>query len=144
LVTKMSRLSSPTMLSKCSIYLTLQRRNSLWLCLEKKDCWGWKCCWEGGIQPVYKIPSFDTSYKPRLLGTNKTPYLRSHHTEEIHIQKSRTKKQAWFLLNPFCNAGGCVYWGEWNPICNIKDAMYWWNFNPFCNIWDVVEFESYL
>jgi hypothetical protein len=41
-----------------------------------------------------EIPSIDTSYKPRLLGTNKTPYLRSHHSEKIHIQKSRKKKQA--------------------------------------------------
>jgi hypothetical protein len=41
-----------------------------------------------------EIPSFDTSYKPRLLGTNKTPYLRSDHSEKIHIQKSRKKKQA--------------------------------------------------
>jgi hypothetical protein len=24
-----------------------------------------------------EIPSFDTSYKPQLLGSNKTPYLRS-------------------------------------------------------------------
>jgi hypothetical protein len=32
-----------------------------------------------------KIPSFDTSYKPQLLGTNKTPYLRSDHSEKIHI-----------------------------------------------------------
>jgi hypothetical protein len=47
-------------------------------------------------------------------------------------------------MNPFCNAGGCVYWWKWNLFCNIKDAMYLWNFNPFCNIWDVVEFESYL
>jgi hypothetical protein len=27
-----------TMLSKCSMHLTLQRRTGLWLCLEKKDC----------------------------------------------------------------------------------------------------------
>jgi hypothetical protein len=27
-------------LSKCSMYLTLQKRTGLWLCLEKKDCWG--------------------------------------------------------------------------------------------------------
>jgi hypothetical protein len=27
--------------------------------------------------------------------------LRSDHSEKIHIQKSRKKKQAWFLLNPF-------------------------------------------
>jgi hypothetical protein len=41
-----------------------------------------------------EIPSFDTSYKPRLLGTNKTPYLRRNHSEKIHIQKSMKKKQA--------------------------------------------------
>jgi hypothetical protein len=41
-------------LSKCSMYLTLQKRTGLWLCLEKKDCWGWKCCWGGGIQPVWR------------------------------------------------------------------------------------------
>jgi hypothetical protein len=41
-----------------------------------------------------EIPSFYTSYKPQLLGTNKTPYLRSDHSEKIHIQKSRKKKQA--------------------------------------------------
>jgi hypothetical protein len=48
-----------------------------------------------GIENVVEeIPSFDTSYKPQLLGTNKTPYLRTNHSEKIHIQKSRTKKQA--------------------------------------------------
>jgi hypothetical protein len=41
-----------------------------------------------------EIPSFETSYKPRLLGTNKTPYLRRDHSEKIHIQKSRKKRQA--------------------------------------------------
>jgi hypothetical protein len=41
-----------------------------------------------------EIPSFNTSYTPRLLGTNKTPYFRSDHSEKIHIQKSRKKKQA--------------------------------------------------
>jgi hypothetical protein len=56
----------------------------------------------------------------------------------------KEKKQAWFLLNPFCNSRGCVYWWKWNRFCNIKDVMYWWNFNPFCNIWGVVEFESRL
>jgi hypothetical protein len=38
LVIKTNRLSSPTMLSKCSMYLTLQRRTGMWFCLEKKDC----------------------------------------------------------------------------------------------------------
>jgi hypothetical protein len=28
------------------------------------------------------------------LGTNKTSYLRSEHSEKIHIQKSMKKKQA--------------------------------------------------
>jgi hypothetical protein len=41
-----------------------------------------------------KILSFDTSYKPQLFGTNKTPYLQSKHSEKIHLQKSRKKKQA--------------------------------------------------
>jgi hypothetical protein len=41
-----------------------------------------------------EIPSFDTSYKPQLLGTNKTLYLRSDHSDKIHIQKSRKKKLA--------------------------------------------------
>jgi hypothetical protein len=36
--TKTNHLSLPTMLSKYSMYLTLQRRTGLWLCLEKKDC----------------------------------------------------------------------------------------------------------
>jgi hypothetical protein len=40
-----------------------------------------------------EIPSFDTSYKPQLFGTKKTPYLRSDYSEKIHIQKSRKKKQ---------------------------------------------------
>jgi hypothetical protein len=63
--------------------------------------------------------------------------------KSIYINQGRKSKPD-FLLNPFCNAGGCVYWCKWNPFCNIKDAMYWWNFNSFCNIWDVVEFESCL
>jgi hypothetical protein len=34
---------------------------------------------------IDEIPSFDTSHKPQLLGPNKTPYLRSDHSEKIHI-----------------------------------------------------------
>jgi hypothetical protein len=41
-----------------------------------------------------KIPSFDTSYKPQLFGTNKTPYLRSDHSEKINIKKLKKKMQA--------------------------------------------------
>jgi hypothetical protein len=42
LVRKTNGLSSPTMLSKCSMYLTLQRRTDLWLCLGKKGLLGLK------------------------------------------------------------------------------------------------------
>jgi hypothetical protein len=40
-----------------------------------------------------EIPSFDTSYKPQLSGTYKTPYLRSDDSQKIHIQKSRKKNK---------------------------------------------------
>ena len=40
-----------------------------------------------------KSPSFHTSYMPRVLGADKTPYLRSDHREKIHIQKSKKKKK---------------------------------------------------
>jgi hypothetical protein len=105
------------------MYLTLQRRTCLWLCLEKRIVRVENVVEEEEYNQFDKIRSFDTSYKPHLLGTNKTPYLRSDHSEKIHIQKSRKK---------------------WNPFFKIKDAMYWWNFNPFCDIGDVVEFESSL
>jgi hypothetical protein len=68
------------------MYLTLQRRTGPWLCLEKRIV---------GIENVVvveeeynqfdEITSIDTSYKPQLLRTNKTPYLRSDHSEKIHI-----------------------------------------------------------
>jgi hypothetical protein len=35
------------------------------------------------------------------------------------------EKASLILLNPFCNAGGCVYWWKWIPFCDIKDMMYW-------------------
>jgi hypothetical protein len=40
-----------------------------------------------------EIPSFDTSYKPQLFGTNKTPYLRSDHSEKsIYRNQGRRSK----------------------------------------------------
>jgi hypothetical protein len=94
LVTKTNRLSSPTMLSKCSMYLTLQRRTGLCLCLKKRIVGIENVVEEEEYNWFDKIPSFDTSYMPELFGTNKTPYLRRDHSEKIHIQKSRKKKQA--------------------------------------------------
>jgi hypothetical protein len=77
----MNRLSSPMMLSKCSMYLTLQRRTGLWLCLEKRIVGVENVVVEEEYNHFDEIPSFDTSYKPQLLGTNITPYLRSDHSE---------------------------------------------------------------
>jgi hypothetical protein len=108
----------------------LQRRTGLGLCLEKKDYGDWKK--EEEDNQFDEIPSFDTSYKPRLQGTNKTPYLRSDHSEKIHKLKSRKKKQAWFLLNPFCNARGCVYWSKWNMFCNINSLFVWLVADGWC------------
>jgi hypothetical protein len=72
---KNERLSSPTMLSKCSMYLTLQRRTSLWLCLKKRIMGIENFVAEEEYNQFDEIPSFDTSYTPQLFRTNKTPYL---------------------------------------------------------------------
>jgi hypothetical protein len=63
------------MLRKYYMYLTLQRRIGLWLCLEKKIVGVENVVEEEEYNQLDEIPSFDTSYKPQLLGTNKTPYL---------------------------------------------------------------------
>jgi hypothetical protein len=76
------------------MYLTLQRRTSLWLCLKKRIVGAENVVEEEEYNQFDEIPSFDTSYKPQLLGTNKTPYLRSDHSEKIYKQKSRKKQQA--------------------------------------------------
>jgi hypothetical protein len=65
------------------MYLTLQRKTGLWLCLEKRIV-GIENVVEEEYNQFDKIPSFDTSYKPQLFGTNKTPYLRSDRSEKIH------------------------------------------------------------
>jgi hypothetical protein len=64
------------------MYLTLQRRTGLGLCLEKRMVGVENDVEEEEYNQFDEIPSFDTSYKPQLLGTNKTPYLRSDHSEK--------------------------------------------------------------
>jgi hypothetical protein len=66
--------------------LTLQRRTGQWLCLKKRIV-GIENVVEEQYNQFDEIPSIDTSYKPQLLGTNKTPYLRIDHSEKIHMQK---------------------------------------------------------
>jgi hypothetical protein len=66
----------------------------MWLCLKKRIVGIENVVEEEEYNQFDEIPSFDTSYNPQLFGSNKTPYLRSDHSEKIHIQKSRKKKQA--------------------------------------------------
>jgi hypothetical protein len=40
-----------------------------------------------------EFPSFDTSYKPQLFETNKTPYLRSDHSEKSIYRNQRRKSK---------------------------------------------------
>jgi hypothetical protein len=72
--------------------------------------------------------------------------LQSDRIEKIHVQKSRKKKQAWFLLNPFLVPEDVSIGG--NGICFVIQRMgciggisilfeiygMWWNLNPTCNI----------
>jgi hypothetical protein len=61
---------------------TLQSRTGLWLGLEKTIVGVKNVVKEEEYNKFDEILSFNTSYKPRLLGTNKTPYLRSEHSEK--------------------------------------------------------------
>jgi hypothetical protein len=57
------------------MYLTLLRRTGMCLCLEKRIVGIENVVEEEEYNQFDEISSFDTSYKPQLLGTNKTPYL---------------------------------------------------------------------
>jgi hypothetical protein len=139
LVTKMKCLSS------CWASDLLAKKNWPMVMLGKKGLWGLKMLLRR------RNTTSLMKFHPLTFHTSPNSWeLTKHRTCEATIVKkfiyikSRKKKQDWFLLNPYCNVGGCVYWWKWNPFCNIKDGIYWWNFNHFCNIWDVVEFESCL
>jgi hypothetical protein len=64
------------------MYPTLQRRTGMWLCLKKRILGIENVVEEEEYNQFDEIPSFDTSYKPQLFGTNETPYLRSDHSEK--------------------------------------------------------------
>jgi hypothetical protein len=114
----------------------LAKKNWYVVMPEKRTAWIENVVEEEEYNQFDEIPSFDTSYKPQLLGTNKTLYLRCDHSEKIYIRNQ--EKASLIFAESFFNKGGWVYWWKWNLFCNIKDEMYWWNFNPFCNIWDVM------
>jgi hypothetical protein len=78
---KMNRLSSPTMLSKCSMYLTLQRRTGMWLCL-KKGLWGLKMLLRR------RNTTSLTKFHPLTLHTSPSSWeLTKHRTCEVTIVK---------------------------------------------------------
>jgi hypothetical protein len=63
-----------------------------------------------------EIPSIDNHTSPNSWELTKHHTCKETIVKTIYIQKSRKKKQARFQLNPFCNAGGCVYCWKWNPF----------------------------
>jgi hypothetical protein len=48
-----------------------------------------------------EISLFDTSYKPQLFGTNKTPYLRSDHTEKNPYTEIKEEKASLISAESF-------------------------------------------
>jgi hypothetical protein len=48
-----------------------------------------------------EITSFDTSYKPQLLGTNKTLYLRSDHSEKNPYTEIKEEKASLISAESF-------------------------------------------
>jgi hypothetical protein len=48
-----------------------------------------------------EIPSFDTSYKPQLFGTNKTSYLRGDHSEKNPYTEIKEEKASLISTESF-------------------------------------------
>jgi hypothetical protein len=48
-----------------------------------------------------EISSFDTSYRSRLLGTNKTPYLQSNHSEKNPYTELKEEKASLITAESF-------------------------------------------
>jgi hypothetical protein len=78
-----------------------------------------------------EIPSFGTSYKPQLFGTNKTPYLQSDHSEKNLYTEIKEEKASLISAESFCNIKDAMYWWNFNRF--VIYGM-WWNLNPACNI----------
>jgi hypothetical protein len=78
------------------MYLTLQRRTGMWLWLEKRIVGFENVVEEEEYNQFDEVPSFDTSYKPQLFGTNITPYLRSDHSEKSIYRNQGRKSKSGF------------------------------------------------
>jgi hypothetical protein len=83
------------------MYLTLQRRTGLWSNLKKRIVGVENVVEEEEYNQFDKIPSFDTSNKPRLLGTNKTPYLRSDCSEKNPYTEIKEEKESLISTKSF-------------------------------------------
>jgi hypothetical protein len=73
--------------------LDLAKKNWYVVMPGKKDCGIENVVEEEEYNQFDEIPSFDTSYKLQLVGTNKTLYLRSDHSEKsIYRNEGRKSK----------------------------------------------------
>jgi hypothetical protein len=81
--------------------LDLAKKNCLWLCLEKRIVGIENVVEEEEYNQFDEIPSFDTSYKPQLLGTNKTLYLRSDHSEKNPYIEIKEEKASLISIESF-------------------------------------------
>jgi hypothetical protein len=48
-----------------------------------------------------EVPSFDTSYKPQLFGTDKIPYLQSNHSEKNPYTEIKEEKASLISAESF-------------------------------------------
>jgi hypothetical protein len=83
------------------MYLTLQKKLVCGYSWKKRIVGVKNVVEEEEYNHFDEIPSFDTSYKPQLLGPNKTPYLRSDHREKsIYRNQGRKSKPdfCWILF----------------------------------------------
>jgi hypothetical protein len=79
----------------------LAKRTGLWFCLKKKIVRVQNVVEEEECNQFDEISSFDTSYKPRLLGTNKTPYLRSDQSEKNPYTEIKGEKTSLISIEFF-------------------------------------------
>jgi hypothetical protein len=100
------------------MYLTLQRRTGLWLYLEKRIVGVENVVEDNEYNYFDKISFFDTSYKPQLLETNKTPYLRSDYSKKNPYTEIKEEKaslvfaESFFVMPEDVSIGG-------NGICFV-------------------------
>jgi hypothetical protein len=94
LVKKMNSLPSPMMLSKCSMYLTLQKTIGLWSFLEKKIVGVEMLLRRRNTTNLTKFHPLKLHRSSDSLEVTKRRTCEASIVKKIQIQKSRKKKQA--------------------------------------------------